>query len=132
MTVGVRLAAFDREGRVFLVRHTYLPGWALPGGGVDRGETTVQAAKREAREEGNLEMTGPLRLVGIYFNRAERRDHVAFYECRSAFQTAPRQPDYEIAESGFFALDALPETTTPATRRRLAELNGSAPLPEEW
>ena len=34
MTMGVRAACFDEAGRVFLVRHSYVPGWHLPGGGV--------------------------------------------------------------------------------------------------
>jgi ADP-ribose pyrophosphatase YjhB (NUDIX family) len=125
MTLGMRCAAFDREGRVFLVRHTYVPGWYLPGGGVDAGETVEQALHRELREEGNLELLEAPDLVGIYFNRrASRRDHVLFYVCRSVRQTAPKAPDREIAESGFFSLNALPEGTTASTRRRLAELEG--------
>ena len=36
MTLGVRAAAFDEGGRVFLVRHSYVPGWHMPGGGVER------------------------------------------------------------------------------------------------
>lgn len=35
-TLGVRAACYDGTGRIFLVRHTYLPGWYLPGGGVER------------------------------------------------------------------------------------------------
>ncbi|RYE73728.1 MAG: NUDIX domain-containing protein, partial [Hyphomicrobiales bacterium] len=127
MTLGMRCAAFDGEGRVFLVRHTYVPGWYLPGGGVDAGETVEQALHRELREEGNLELLEAPGLVSIYFNRrASRRDHVLFYVCRSVRQTAPKAPDREIAESGFFSLDALPEGTTASTRRRLTELGGGA------
>ncbi len=124
MTLGVRAACFDSEGRIFLVRHAYLPGWYMPGGGVERHETVDEALVKELREEGNLAILGTPTLLGIYFNRsASRRDHVAFYRA-TVEQTAPRRPDWEIAESGFFALDSLPPTTTAATRRRLQELNG--------
>jgi ADP-ribose pyrophosphatase YjhB (NUDIX family) len=50
-TLGVRILAIDAQDRVCLVRHTYLPGWHLPGGGVERGEHALDAAIKEAREE---------------------------------------------------------------------------------
>jgi ADP-ribose pyrophosphatase YjhB (NUDIX family) len=124
MTLGVRAACFDGEGRIFLVRHSYLPGWYLPGGGVERHETVDEALAKELREEGNLVATEPPQLIGIYLNRDDsRRDHVAFYRV-AVEQTAPKKPDWEIVESGFFALDALPDQTTKATLRRLKELSG--------
>lgn len=132
MTLGVRAACFDAEGRVFLVRHSYVPGWHMPGGGVERGETLAAALVKELREEGNLEIAGSTDLVAVYFNhRTSRRDHVAFYRCEVR-QLAPKQADREIVEAGFFALDALPEGVTAATRRRLAELAGEMPVSEEW
>lgn len=133
MTVGVRVAAFDAVGRVFLVKHTYTPGWYLPGGAVDPGETAEEAAHREAREEGNLTCESPLDLRGLYQNReVSVRDHVAFYVARRCIQTAPRRPDGEIAASGFFALDALPEDVTRATVRRLDELAGRRTPDGTW
>jgi ADP-ribose pyrophosphatase YjhB (NUDIX family) len=132
MTLGVRAACFDARGRVFLVRHTYVPGWYLPGGGMERHETALEALRKELREEGNLVMVGRPELVHVYFNRrASKRDHVLFYRA-TVEQTAPRSPDREIADSGFFALDALPAETTDATLRRLRELSGKAERSDYW
>lgn len=132
MTLGVRAACFDDEGRIFLVRHTYIPGWYLPGGGVERNETVHQALVKEIREEGNLEMTGQPQLFHIYLNsKISRRDHVALYRL-NVRQFAPRPPDREIAESGFFPPDALPDAATAATRRRIAELNGEVQPDGIW
>jgi ADP-ribose pyrophosphatase YjhB (NUDIX family) len=129
MTLGVRAIALDEAGRVFLVRHTYIPGFFLPGGGVERGETALVSLERELAEEGGLEMTEPATLLGFYFNpRHSRRDHVALYLARNVRQSQVRTPDWEIAESGFYAPDSLPETATESTRARIAEfLNGTAP-----
>jgi ADP-ribose pyrophosphatase YjhB (NUDIX family) len=124
MTLGVRGLVHDRASRsVFLIRHTYVPGWQLPGGGVEVGETSAEALQREFGEEGNIAFIAPPRLRSVHFNRqASRRDHVAFYLIEDFIQSAPKTPDHEIAEAGFFPLDRLPDGTTPATRRRIAEV----------
>lgn len=134
MTFGVRGAVFDEEGRsIFLIRHTYVPGWQLPGGGVERGETALEALGRELEEEGNIRLTAEPRLVSLYFNRqSSPRDHVAMYLATAYDQEAPKRPDREIAEAGFFPLDALPVDTTPATRRRLEELFAGRPVSPYW
>ena len=132
MTLGVRAACFDAEGRVFLVRHTYVPGWYLPGGGVEHGETVAAALAKELREEGNLEIEGETQLFQIYQNsRASKRDHVALYRV-NVRQSAPRPPDREIAECGFFSPDQLPDDVTAATLRRLKELSGAVPKQDLW
>lgn len=129
MTLGVRIMALDGAGRVFLVRHSYLPGWHLPGGGVEPGQTLEEAALMELREEGNVVPEAALEMRGMCFNRlASRRDHVAVFLVKNARQTMPHVPNREIVEAAFFPLDALPEGVTPATLRRLNEmLEGRAP-----
>jgi ADP-ribose pyrophosphatase YjhB (NUDIX family) len=134
MTLGVRAMVINEaENSVFLVRHTYVPGWYLPGGGVERNETFRQALAKELQEEGNIALTGDPHLFSIYFNaRASIRDHVALYVVKSFDQTAPRQPDREIAESGFFPMSSLPEGTTASTKRRLDEVFNGRAIEEFW
>jgi ADP-ribose pyrophosphatase YjhB (NUDIX family) len=133
MTLGVRALVVDGEGRIFLVKHSYVSGWHLPGGGVEAGETLAEALARELREEGNIEVTGPSRLHGIFFNdRDSRRDHVALFVVRDFRQSAAPVPDHEIVAHGFFAVDALPNDTTAATRARIIEALGGALVRERW
>lgn len=123
MTLGVRALVLDAEGRIFLVRHSYVPGWYLPGGGVEAGQTLCQAMARELVEEGNIIVRGEPQLFGIYFNnQSSRRDHVALYVVFDFAQHGEKQPDWEIRETGFFSRDALPEGTTRATLARIAEV----------
>lgn len=133
LTLGVRALIFDGEGRVFLVKHSYVSGWHLPGGGVETGETLLAALERELREEGNIELTDPPAFRALYFNRrASRRDHVALYVVRSFRQTAPPQPNSEIVAHGFFATSELPADTSRATRERIAEMLTGRAVEELW
>lgn len=133
MTLGVRGAVLDAENRIFLVRHGYSPGWHMPGGGVDAGETLIDALRRELMEEGNIRLTGAPKLHGVFHNtRATRRDHVALFIVRDFEVLGPRAPNWEIQETGFFPLDRLPDGTTEATRRRLREILDGLPADERW
>jgi 8-oxo-dGTP pyrophosphatase MutT (NUDIX family) len=132
-TLGVRAAVLDGQARVFLVKHSYVDGWHLPGGGVETGETLLQSLARELAEEGNIVLTAPPRLHGVFFNkRVSRRDHVALYVVRDFRQDAPPQPNREIVAHGFFPLTALPADTGRATRARLAEVMENAEAGELW
>lgn len=132
-TLGARAVVIDEAGRVFLIKHSYVDGWHLPGGGVEVGETMLTALTRELAEEGNIELTAPPALHGVFFNaRISRRDHVALFVVRDFRQPAPPVPDREIVAHGFFPPDALPEDTGRATRARLAEIFDGAPVSEVW
>jgi ADP-ribose pyrophosphatase YjhB (NUDIX family) len=133
MTLGVRAVVIDRDEAVLLVRHGYVSGWHFPGGGVEVGETCLEALTRELEEEAKVALEGPPLLHGVFFNaRASRRDHVAVYLVRSFRVDGQRAPDWEIEEARFFPRSALPEETTAGTRARLAEIFDSAPLSSLW
>ena len=133
MTLGVRALVIDPDGRIFLVKHSYVSGWHLPGGGVEPGETLIDALIRELREEGNLEPTGPPLLHGMFFNDSlSPRNHVAVFVVRNFCQLGDPVPDYEIIAHGFFGLEELPNDTTAATRARIIEVLGGAPVTERW
>lgn len=132
MTLGVRGAAIA-DGHVWLVRHTYLPGWHLPGGGVEPGQTLLDALSAELAQECGLRFDADAaELHGVLLNRAvTNRDHVAVFVVRS-FQHEPTGPSREIAEARLFPLDALPEGTTRGTRARLAEIAAGARPAAIW
>ncbi len=133
MTLGVRAAVFDTEDRVLLVRHSYTPGWHMPGGGVEPGETLLDALAKELREEAMIAPQGQPRLHGVFYNdRYSRRDHVAVYIVRDFISLGARKPDREIVETGFFPLSNLPPATTQSTRARLAEIVEGQSISQKW
>ena len=130
MTLGVRGVVLDADNRVFLVKHSYVHGWYLPGGGVEVGETFLESLKRELVEEGRIELTGEPVLHGVFLNRhVSRRDHVAVYIVRHFRQDRMPEPNHEIVACGFFEVGRLPEETTRGTRLRISEvLEGKPPI----
>jgi 8-oxo-dGTP pyrophosphatase MutT (NUDIX family) len=128
---GVRGIVEDGQGRVLLVRHSYIGGWHFPGGGVDRGETPEIAVAREMEEEvGLVESTTPT-FVALYSQRVLWITNViVLYRMRNA--RIDFKPNMEIREARFFDPANLPDGTTEATRRRIAELNGDVPRTPYW
>jgi 8-oxo-dGTP pyrophosphatase MutT (NUDIX family) len=132
LTLGTRTAVFDGENRVLLVQHSYGPGWLLPGGGVERGETIFDSAKREIREEAGIIAEEDPVLRGVYLNDGQfPGDHVAVLTLHK-FSQAPWKPSLEISHMRFFAVDQLPEGTTGGTRRRLEEIISNREIAHHW
>ncbi len=136
LTMGVRAIVVDGSDpagpRVLLIRHSYVEGWHLPGGGVGRGETLADAAMRELREEAGLVADRPAQPLGIYARfRNGASDHVAVF-VMTGWRGAVKPDGVEILEARFFPLDRLPAGLSPATGRRLEEFLGRRPIAERW
>jgi len=133
MTLGVRVLATNGEGQVLLVRHGYVPGWHLPGGGVETGETISDAAIKELLEETGFEAIGEMAVLAVLANqRASRRDHVVLVEFEAYRCKHPFVPNREIVEIGFFDRNDLPPETTAPTRNRIEEAFGNRKFPSHW
>jgi ADP-ribose pyrophosphatase YjhB (NUDIX family) len=121
MTLGVRGVVTNAAGEVLLVEHTYMPGWHLPGGGVERGETAEQAMARELVEEVGVRVIGSPALRAIHANLGQfRGDHVLVYRI-DAWEACEATSRGEILKMGWFAPSRLPQATTSLTRRRIEE-----------
>ena len=131
LTGGVRALVLDGPN-VLLVRHSYMEGLHLPGGGVEVGETFEDALARELREEAGVGLRSRPELFALYLNRTvTKRDHVALYVCCD-FEREPFTPTPEIREAEFHPLDALPSDATAGTRRRIEEVTGDRPPDPYW
>ncbi len=129
--MGVRVMMIQ-DKKVWLVRHTYLPGWFMPGGGVKRGETLSEAACREALEETGAQL-GEVSLIGTFTNFTEwKTDHAVVFLC-SDFKIIG-ESDGEIAEVKEFPLNELPADMYPPHRKRLEEYRDGKSHPQfgEW
>jgi len=132
-TLGVRAIVINPDNQIILVRHTYVPGWYLPGGGVDRGETSAAAIRRELLEETNVRLTGEPELIDIYYNpKIYTHDHVLLYVCRHWQQDTLPEPNAEIAECRLFDVGNLPEGTTNNTHARLQEVLQGGRKSQTW
>ena len=133
LTIGVRIIVREGTDQVLLVRHTYTPGWHFPGGAIDRRETAPDAAARELREEALIEATAAPRLIGIYLSTQQlKSDHIVLFEAGEWRRIEGKSRPLEIAEARFFPLADLPKGTTGGTRRRVAELLGTAERSPYW
>lgn len=131
-TLGARAMLVD-DKKVLLIKHTYTPGWIIPGGGVEVGQSTLSAAKRELTEEAGYEALGEGELLSLYHNSTmSPRDHVALFVFKEFRQVREFKPNAEIAQMGWFEIDNLPEDTSDATKRRIGEYFGGMAISEIW
>jgi len=132
MTIGVRAILIDGD-KVLLVKHSYIPGWHFPGGGVDKGETIEEGMRREVFEETGYRVNGAPVVFQTYLNTLPpHRDHIVLYVCREFDIDVPFKPNSEIVACQWFDLHDLPKDTSKATRARIGEVSGERPKARQW
>ena len=122
LAADVIIELVDRPGRpiVLIERRNPPPGWAIPGGFVDVGESVEQAAVREAREETALEVT-LMALLGVYSDpKRDARGHTASVVYVASAQGTPRAQD-DAAAVGVFNPADLPANLAFDHRRILTD-----------
>ena len=117
--IGAAAFIVDAEGRVLLVKHTYgRLNWELPGGGGEVGESPVETAVREVKEETELTVVAE-HMTGCYYTPENEMFHFVF-QCRQTEVEALPCPDRtEISECGFWPLDRLPRPISDWTVQRI-------------
>ena len=132
-TLGVQGIVIDGSNKVLLVRHSYVRGWHLPGGGVERDENLEQALRRELLEESGIELTRKLCLHGIFSNfERSTGDHIVVYVVRDWTRVCALSSGLEIIENKFFELESLPDGLIGGAKRRLFEVFDRHPLSSNW
>ncbi|GIH25783.1 hypothetical protein Aph01nite_40930 [Acrocarpospora phusangensis] len=118
---------FDESGRVMLVHTSYKDDWDIPGGmiEVDRGETALQAARREVGEELGLNAElGPLLSIDQRPAAPDRRPLIAFIFDGGTLGPEElgriRFLDNEITETRFCTADQVAELAPSPLARRIA------------
>jgi len=118
-------AIIDDVGRLLLIRRADNRLWALPGGGLDVGETPAEGAVREALEESGV-ASEPVALAGVWDSRlcgSATRHHLYHFVvlCRPlpAPPTVPASHTHEVLEIGWFNAAELPADIDPGHVTRI-------------
>ena len=110
MTLGVRVVVKNQAGEILVVKHTYIQGWHLPGGGVEHGEDVHTAAIREVFEETGITDLKDFRFLGFEFNRdVSKKDHIVFLAAKTLEDIRPKK-SLEISRVEFQSLDKIKAT----------------------
>ena len=108
--MGVRGVLMNNKNEILLVKHTYVAGWHLPGGGINKGESAQDALLREIMEETGFKIVGFPKIIGIFHSKTvSKRDHVVLFFSENFSLSNETAETFEIKEAKFFPFNSLPD-----------------------
>lgn len=107
---GATVIAFDKSSdKILLVKRRDIPVWVLPGGGIEDGETPIQAAIREAKEETGFTIKIVRQVARYTYKNSHKQNHLFEGRVVSGIATL----NNEAKAINFFDIDNLPELRHP-------------------
>ena len=127
--MGAAAIIVNERGEVLLVKHTYGKcNWEIPGGRAEEGESPVDTAIREVREETGLSVIA-WHMTGYYFDLAAGGLHFVF-RCKVEKGDAEARPDgVEISQCAYCRPEALPHPISDFTLLRIHDALAGAEYP---
>lgn len=115
-TKGVKVLIFNHKNQVLMIRLSYYPdSWTFPGGGVDTGENSRSAAKREVKEEVGIKLSKIDFITTLDFKHEHKKDTVFVYQA-TVESVEVEIDEKEVVEADWFSLEELPPMGSNAKR----------------
>ena len=107
-SIGVGIAIV-KDGRILLTKRRDFPVWCIPGGHLSAGESIIEAAVREAKEETGLDVS-IRHLIGVYSMPFKWENG----SCEVILKAIPIggnliRESNETVDAGYFSIEAFPD-----------------------
>ncbi len=136
MTVGCGVLIESRDGKLLLQKRSDTGEWCVPGGALEPGETYVEAAAREIREEVGIEVS-ELELFGLYsgddrmilYPNGDKVYSLSVIFITKSYSGEISDTDSEVLEHRFFTRQEIPdELFAPDARPIIDWKNGKTDI----